>query len=300
MPSSPSQTASGKAFEYALALECEAAWGAIITGEAAEATEAAFRNVTEDERIERRQAAGAALEFLAKKDRRLTSGNVVSVELQPDNVAIQGDVRDLVVRTSVGNEIGLSAKNRSRAIRNPRVSHTHKFGESWFGIPCSQTYRDAMDQVFDFLAPMEATQQPWPDEDTKNEMIYVPTLAAFMDEVRGFFDLDQTTAAHSLMSYMLGIADYYMIYKQNGDVAVQAFNMNNTLRWGRNLPMPTRLVELDMKPDSPTTVFMIMDAGWQLSFRIHNAEGTVKRSLKFEVKVIGHPYQLTQHHIQYR
>ena len=45
---------------------------------------------------------------------------------------------------------------------------------------------------------------------------------------------------------------------------------------------------------------MVLDAGWQLSFRIHNATSRIERSLKFDIQIIGQPPQLSQHHIRYR
>ena len=295
-----SQTASGKSFEYALALECSDLWGVEIIGEAVDSTRRAYFDVTESDRVERHQAARATLAFLAARDNRLNPGNLESVELQPDKVARYGDVRDLVLHTQSGTEIGLSAKNRNRAMRNPRISPKYDFGERWFGSTNSDAYREAIKPVWEFIEPMYVAGQMWPEESIKNEIIYLPALAAFIEETSRIFHENPLQSARHMMSYMLGIADYYMVYKQNGDVLVQSFNMHKTLTWGKSFPMPTRLVELAMKPDNETTAMMVMDAGWQLSFRIHSADKLVRRSLKYTVKIEGQPPELAQHQIDYR
>ena len=58
-----------------------------------------------------------------------------------------------------------------------------------------------------------------------------------------------------------------------------------------------RLIELEFKKESLTTLMMVLDEGWQISFRIHSAESLLSNSLKFDIKIIGNPPILfTQHH----
>ncbi len=62
------------------------------------------------------------------------------------------------------------------------------------------------------------------------------------------------------------------------------------------LKLPSRVVELDFHrgevETSSTTLDMICDAGWQLSFRLHNASTKVEPSLKFDINLVGHPNNL--------
>ena len=296
----PSQTDSGKGFEYALAAEVSSTFGINIVGDAQVAARRAYNSLTDDEQSERDDAARAALQFLCQRERRLATGNLVGVEMQPDSVARHGDVRDLIVRTRDAAEFGISAKNRNIAIRNSRLSHRIDFGYEWFRTPCSATYHEAKQPIFDFLEPLENQGALWRDLPDKLDRVYLPLMQAFIDETIRIFETEPEQSAKSMMRYMLGTRDYYKVFKQNGDVSVQSFNLDNTLRWGRRLPMPTRLVELSMKPNSKNTAYMYLDAGWQLSFRIHNARSRVERSLKFDIQIIGQPPQLNQHFIQYR
>ena len=92
-------------------------------------------------------------------------------------------------------------------------------------------------------------------------------------------------------------------------VVVKAFNINGELNKTVNgfksryktpkINLPTRIVELDFKEGSDTTLVMILDGGWEISFRIHNASTYVERSLKFDIKLLGNPPILfTQHLFQ--
>lgn len=296
----PSQTASGKGFEYALAVKVSSALGVDIVGDAQVAARNAYHSLTYDQQSERSSAAQAALQFLSQRERRLVAGNVSAVMMQSDSVARRGDVRDIVVITRDGSEIGISAKNRNTAIRNSRLSHRIDFGNEWFGTPCSTQYHEAKASIFDFLEPLEKQRLYWRDLPDKSERVYLPLVQAFIEEAVRIFEANPKQSAESMMRYMLGTRDYYKVFKQNGDVSVQSFNLDNTLKWGKVLSMPTRLIELSMKPNSQSTAYMYLDAGWQLSFRIHNARSAVERSLKFDIQIIGQPPQLNQHFIQYR
>ena len=296
----PSQTVSGKGFEYALAAGVASSFGADIVGDAQVAARNAFTSLTEDERAERSSAARAALHFLSQREPRLVPGGVAKVKMQPDSVARRGDVRDLVVITKDGSEFGISAKNRNTAIRNSRLSYRIDFGREWFGASCSEQYREAIGPIFEFLEPLELQRVYWRDLPNKSQRVYMPLVRAFVDETIRIFETSPRTSAASMMRYMLGTRDYYKVFKQNGDVSIQSFNLDNSLSWGKRLPMPTRLIELRMKRNSMNTAVMCLDSGWQLSFRIHNARSRVERSLKFDIQIIGQPPQLNQHFIQYR
>ena len=87
---------------------------------------------------------------------------------------------------------------------------------------------------------------------------------------------------------------------------VKAFNINGELNKTVNgvksqyptpcINLPTRIVEFEMRRGSDNTLNMILDEGWEISFRIHNASKKVETSLKFDIKLLGNPPVLfTQH-----
>ena len=53
--------------------------------------------------------------------------------------------------------------------------------------------------------------------------------------------------------------------------------------------LPTRLVDIQLKPGSTNKVELYLDNGWQFSFRIHNASTIVEPSLKFDIQIEGMP-----------
>ena len=53
--------------------------------------------------------------------------------------------------------------------------------------------------------------------------------------------------------------------------------------------LPTRLVNIELKPGTTNKVELYLDNGWQFSFRIHNASTVVEPSLKFDVQIEGIP-----------
>ncbi len=56
---------------------------------------------------------------------------------------------------------------------------------------------------------------------------------------------------------------------------------------------PKRIVEFEFAKKSDgqmnDTLNMILDGGWEISFRIHSADNPIVLSLKFDVKLLGNP-----------
>ena len=99
----------------------------------------------------------------------------------------------------------------------------------------------------------------------KDDIVYVPLLRAFIDEVRANADPAR------MLRYLVGVYDFYKIIKDNGNVVMQSFNMGGNLKWGHRVPMPTDIIQFALKSGSKNTALLAFNEGWQLSFRIHNA-----------------------------
>ncbi len=82
-------------------------------------------------------------------------------------------------------------------------------------------------------------------------------------------------------------------------MSIQSFNIFGSLGWGSKLPLPKRIIEAELKENSHTTLIVIFDNGWQISFRIHNACSKVEPSLKFDIQVVGWSSLISQHVIAY-
>lgn len=111
-----------------------------------------------------------------------------------------------------------------------------------------------------------------------------------------------------LILYLIGKYPFYKIIKddKHNIVIVKAFNIEGELNKTVNgvsaryktqkINLPTRIVEFE-RHDSTNTLYMILDGGWEISFRIHNASTKLERSLKFDIKLLGNPPILFTQHI---
>lgn len=232
------------------------------------------------------KAAAKAIEFLGNHDSDLQGATGVSV--QPNSSGRSGDVRDVLIHTRTG-DVGISAKNRHHDIKHSRLSATIDFGNEWYGKPCSPAYWRAVKPVFQQLRVLEAQGELWRNLPNKSQDFYAPVMKAFEQEIK-------SANPPKLTSYLLGIHDYYKVIKENGDVVLQAFKLHGSLKWGKKLPMPTRVVQVNHLRAS--TVEVLMDSGWQLKFRLHNAKTKVEPSMKLSISFIGTPRQ-TMHTIKY-
>ena len=285
---------TGKAWEYGLAVQCAEIFGDghaqfIMTdaGRVCRNAYAAYQG-GDQQRIDK--AAKEAALFLLTHDARLDDTR--TVRMQSDQQGRLGDVRDILIETSTDEEIGISAKHRHKALKHPRLSDSIDFGEQWYGVACSSTYWEQVNPIFKALR--ERTGEFWSDLPRKHEDVYSPVLDAFSDEIR------TRGIAGDLLRYMVGRHDFYKVVKANGEIVLQSFNLAGSLKWGDSVRLPHRIVDVSRKPRSPTTtVIVIFDEGWQLSFRLHNAKSEIEPSLKFDVQLIGTPDNLSRHVIPF-
>ena len=241
------------------------------------------------------EAARAAVVFLTDYDTRITQGTC-KVRLQSDQEGGKGDVRDIIIETPSG-DVGISAKNRHFGVKNPRLSEKMDFGMRWIGHGVSHTYFNEIRPLFRELRMRKTSKQLWRDIPDKEHHFYVPILHAFNTELQRIYDKDRDNVAKNLLHYLIGRQDFYKVTQINGTVIIQSFNINGTLEWGARLPMPTAID--NTKDTTNTTTVYSFDKGWQISFRIHNAESLVTPSLKFDVQIIGLPQRLSKQEIDY-
>lgn len=288
----PNQTESGKAFEYGIASQSANLLNAELTDNVPmQNARRAYDRFPADEQGRIDMAADEAITFLQGFEPRL--GVATSVRLQADNAGRVGDVRDVVIQTEQG-EVGISAKHRNTSLKHSRLSGTLDFGNSWYGIPCSDDYWNLVRPIFRDLRSRRQAGELWRELPNKWDDYYVPVLGAFVEEVRQYANLTD------MMQYLLaGAHDYYKVVKENGTVTLQSFNVNNTLGWGQRVPMPDELIRIAVQPNARNTAIMVANNGWQLSFRLHNASSRIEASLKFDVKLIGTPERLTRQTIRY-
>ena len=228
-------------------------------------------------------------------------GDCVELLIQKDSKGEDGDVRDiLIVRSGIEWEIGLSMKHNHFAVKHSRLSHIIDFGDKWYGYSCSENYWIKTKPIFNRLNDLHTNGTLWSEVSDKMQNIYVPILEAFVEEIKRACSV-HNDLPRKMTEYLLGEYDFYKVISIDRDrtTRVNAFNLRGTLNLDgkvrkakRRIPktlLPTRIVSLDFKPKSKTTVELYMDNGWQFSFRIHSADSIVQNSLKFDIQSIGMP-----------
>ena len=229
------------------------------------------------------------------------SNDILNLKIQSDDEGKKGDVRDIVImRGSIDWEIGLSLKHNHFAVKHSRLSKKLDFGEKWYGIPCSEEYWKKVKPIFDFLEEEKEKKTLWKEIVNKNEDVYFPLLEAFKTEILNQ-NRKNIKLLENMLKYLLGKFDFYKVISiDNKKVTrVQSYNLYGTLNQDGvhekrkiEIPiiiLPTRIVSLDFKPNSLTTLELYLNNGWQFTFRIHNAEKEVKPSLKFDIQIVGMP-----------
>lgn len=299
---------NGRAYEYACLMQLQQALSPLRTVKVIQSS-----NLEDDKRAWEKigrelqhtltESSHAAARTLMDLEELMseTDGDSLCLLVQSDKAGENGDVRDILIfRDKIGWEIGLSCKHNHFALKHSRISANLDFGEKWYGISCSETYWQAVRPIFQRLKEEESSGALWRDLVDKASTIYIPLLQAFIAEIKEAYARDETMAAR-LVEYLMGKYDYYKVISMDKDrtTQIRPYNAHGGLgRPGKGdgakilIPktsLPTRIVEVGMKPGSENTAELYMDEGWQFAFRIHNAETKVKPTLKFDIEAVGMP-----------
>jgi hypothetical protein len=311
------QTELGKAFEYAC---LQSIYNALTDNQdivieqnsVLEVARERYQNASPDMQNKMDLGADAATRVILRLEPQLTTprNNIpLYLVIQEDAMGIAGDVRDVIcIRRQNEWEIGLSCKHNHSAVKHSRLSDSIDFGDSWFGIPCTQDYFNEINLLFQELREMKENNMLWRDVENKEQRFYIPLLRAFMRELQRLDALHPGEIPNRLLRYLLGRNDFYKIITHDNRrvTQIQAFNIYNTLNRSsgnvrpliniQQLIMPTRFFDISFRPHSGNTIIVTCDNGWTVSMRIHNASSKVEPSLKFDVQLTGVPPTLHTHY----
>lgn len=310
------QVKNGKAFEFAIAqsyftyLNSIGINAQLIRDTAFYNAQKSFDTFPDSHKETFVKSAEATIATMMKIEPGFTSQkndtDILTIRIATDSEGIGGDVRDIIFQRKAANwEIGFSTKNNNDAVKHSRLSNILDFGQKWLDVPVSRTYWDEISPVFNLIATTmkESPGATWNDlGNRKITDVYIPLLNAFKHELLKI-DNENIDIPQKLISYLIGNHPFYKIIKDDGYnmVIVKAFNINNKLNKSvynnkaqyRTHPinLPTRIVEFDFNYSrtSDNTLNMILDGGWEISFRIHNASTKLEQSLKFDIQLIGNP-----------
>jgi len=309
------QTTNGKAFEYSLAFQYfnflnEFTKTEVIENSSFFKAKSMFDSLKQEKQQELNSAAMKSVKFIVNIEPRIINSidekDILQIEIAGDKSGQKGDVRDVIfIRVKQKWEIGFSAKHNHKALKHSRLSHKLDFGLKWIGKPCSQNYWNSILPIFNQLQTIRKNDKTtrWSEAfDDKILQVYKPILQAFKAEVNDMAQEDPRNFANKFVHYLIGYNDFYKIIKGKKKIEIHGFNINGTLN--KNLgkiktkdkvdliKLPTRLIEIDFKPNSNTTLIATFNEGWQISFRIHSASSKVESSLKFDITLISTPNSL--------
>lgn len=299
----------GRAFEYACIIKLkdriEEIRPVVIDEESVMAAKRAQETQAENQQEMFLKAANAFIDTLFFAEPLIlecnnTNDNVI-LSINKDSDAEGGDVRDIVItRNSICWDIGLSMKHNHFAAKHSRLSSTIDFGQKWYDMPCSDSYWNIVKPIFEKLKGFKNSKIAWHDIPNKENMVYRPIVSAFIEELNRAYQNDTTIPA-KLLSYLLGIRDFYKVVAidKKEITEFQSFNLRGELNKDGNyskatlfIPkadLPTEIISFRFKPDSKSTAELYLNNGWSLSFRIHNASTIVEPSLKFDIQFLGVP-----------
>ncbi|MEN4052551.1 MULTISPECIES: HaeIII family restriction endonuclease [Sulfurimonas] len=309
------QTKNGKAFEYAILKEFQEKLQRgtaveVIENKAYITAKKHFDSFGTLIQSEFSLYASFAVNFLIDIEPRLSNSfddnDILQLEILTDDKGKDGDVRDIVaIRLLQKWEIGVSAKNNHKAIKHSRLSNKIDFGKKWLGIPVSNIYFDEVKPIFDSLDKMRKESnktKTWESLGDYHTSIYHPVLEAFKKELFKIYNTNPAKVASTLVEYLIGNKDFYKVIKSKHNIEIQAYNLHGTL----NLPfkeiipkfkipqvnLPTKIISINYKKDTKTTLIIKLNNDWELSFRIHNASSRVEPSLKFDINLLKAPKTL--------
>lgn len=298
------QNIYGRAFEYATIDAISRAFSAtILQNDVYLHARDNYLSLGKCQRHDMDLAAVAGVKMLLQLEPLYLEDESVTAWIQPDSCGVKGDVRDVLIQTSSNRIIGVSCKHNHEAMKHSRLSASIDFGKEWMGYPCSNEYFNRITPIFDQLSKLREDGVYWNELGTEKEQIYIAILEAFQYEMDMIIK-NHIDAAAKLVHYLIGTHDFYKIISEDKYrmTSLQAYNMSGTLNVnGGTLksvtaipttPLPERVISFKMKEESETTLELVCDKGWQISFRIHNAKKQVEPSLKFDIQLISGPTKI--------
>lgn len=298
----------GRAFEYICLITLEREIKKyrnveIVSNSSFEAALTAWKSIDESLQANLITSAESIVKTIFDLEPMIVENDDDKVELliQPDVMGEVGDVRDIVaIRKERKWEIGFSVKHNHFAVKHSRLAKTLDFGERWYDKKCSEQYWNDVKPIFDYLSKEKDKGTIWRDLPDKDLDIYVPLLNAFVDEIKRTYK-EYPELPKRMVEYLLGAFDFYKIISIDSDklTQIQTFNMRGSLNQNSKkeeakvkiplVNLPTRLVDIQLRPGCTNKVELYLDNGWQFSFRIHNASTIVEPSLKFDIQIEGMP-----------
>lgn len=261
-----------------------------------------FEALSVKEQGEMIKASEALMKFLYENE-SWVSGRNVTVE----RVRAQGgstDVSDILFKErnnagSTTNEVGISLKSNHEAVKHQRISHRIDIGNKWLGVPSGNEFMLEVKKLFaDFIAYCKTNSISTYEElgdSVKDTLLYTPVCNLVKKLLGDIFGTEQGSASVSyFMNYLIGSKDFYKAVAsfKDHELKIVAFNLRGTLSKGKRLKSPQRCLDIQIQNSDrgyPNRVHIVLDNGWEVNLRVHNASSRVESSLKWDSQLVGIP-----------
>ncbi len=289
------QVDNGRAFEYSVAQALSVALGVeLIESSSSTNARQSYKMISEKLRNRFDEASIKVSQHLIEKESTLFENRATAIWLPSDSVGQKGDVRDIIIGTEKG-EIGISCKTNHDAFKHSRLSGKADFVKSW-GLNingCSDQYWSDVRPVFDELGEIRKSSMAtalWKFEPDVPERFYWPVLDAFEREIIRLNEKTQMefSIASNLVTYIIGVKDFYKATVRPGVVELQGFNLGGTLSVTKTR-LPNQIIGIDNLNGGQYSKTIRFNRGFTFNFRIHNASSRIEPSLKFDVTAVSLP-----------
>ena len=289
------QVDNGRAFEFSVAQALSATIGVeILESPSSINAQQSYKMISEKLRNRFDNASLKVAQHLIEKELTLVEKKPRAVWLPSDSIGQKGDVRDVIISTENG-EIGISCKTNHDAFKHSRLSGKADFVKSW-GLDvngCSDRYWSDVRPVFDELSKIRKASKAtalWRFEPDVPDRFYWPVLDAFEREIKRLNDKadSEFSIASNLVTYIIGIKDFYKVTVRPDVVELQGFNLGGTLSVTKTR-LPNQIIGIDRLDGGQYSKTIRFNRGFTFNFRIHNASSRIESSLKFDVTAVSLP-----------
>lgn len=178
------------------------------------------------------------------------------------------------------------------------VSSGFDFGKKWYDHPCSDEYWSTVRPIYKKLYSCKSEGKKRSDLPDIKSKIYMPLLKAFIDEIYRAYETDKNLPK-KIVEYLISTDDCFKTAGRDNNrlTVIRTVDIKETLNRHDQLKnsedpiveLPTKLIDLSFRENHENTVEMILNNGWNLSFRIHDASAKEEQGLKFDMQFVGMP-----------
>ncbi len=296
---SPRSAKRGAAFEYLTIKAVENNLNGELTNDTeiwCDKNKSKFESLHAKEKDEMEKASKEIVVFLKEYI------NWVEDDLYIEKISSRGsstDVTDVRLFNN-NNSTGLSLKSNHKAAKHPRVSPNIDIIGEWTGFSVDKIYMKKINNIFANLTKYTKNNNISKFNQIENifTFLYKPICEAVANSLNRIFTSENgIEAMQNFIKYMVGSKDFYKINAdfKNSELIIESYNLRGNLNIGEQLQLPTKCFKVSAEKSSRgnwNRVELSFNNGWKINMRLHNAESKIKKSLKFDTRIVEVPQDI--------